>query len=220
MNTTPVYAAAQAEGMPAGWSEERSEDTKAFMLRTDNTVYLGENQSLVIEYTAEVGEYEDIEEVAYLNAMNSFSSQYDYYFLNSETPEEAHTSQYMAHSNSVPVIVTPDPVKVGGTIWIDKNRNGIWETGENVRDLSGYSIIQNMMDEVEIRLLEYTGTSQSSTSSGSYNKSEDTDWDENPNFVFDELNPARLLDTVTDIYGTDADDHMLRIPAESLIRLS
>ena len=201
-----VYAAAQAEGMPAGWSEERSEDTKAFMLRTDNTVYLGENQSLVIEYTAEVGEYEDIEEVAYLNAMNSFSSQYDYYFLNSETPEEAHTSQYMAHSNSVPVIVTPDPVKVGGTIWIDKNRNGIWETGENVRDLSGYSIIQNMMDEVEIRLLEYTGTSQSSTSSRTYNKSEDTDWDENPNFVFDELNPARLLDTVTDIYGTDADD--------------
>lgn len=201
-----VYAAAQAEEIPSGWSQEPGEDTKAFMVRTDNTVYLGENQSLVIEYTAQVGEYEDIEEVAYLNAMNSFSSQYDYYFLESETAEDAHTSQYMAHSNSVPVIVTPDPVKVGGTIWIDKNGNGVWETGEDVNDLSSYTIIQNMMEGVEIRLLEYTGTSQSSTSSQTYNKAEDDDWDENPNFVFEELLPARLLDTVTDIYGTDADD--------------
>lgn len=201
-----VYAAAQAQEIPSGWSTERSDDAKAFMLRTDNTVYLGENQSLVIEYTAKVGEYEDIEQVAYLNAMNSFSSQYDYYFLESETPADAHTSQYMAHSNSVPVIVTPDPVKVGGTIWIDKNRNGIWETGEDVADLSSYSIIQNLLDGVEIRLLEYTGTSQSSTSSQTYNKSEDTDWEENPNFVFEDLFPARLLDTVTDIYGTDEND--------------
>ena len=201
-----VYAAAQAEEIPSGWSQDPGEDTKAFMVRTDNTVYLGENQSLVIEYTAQVGEYEDIEEVAYLNAMNSFSSQYDYYFLESETAEDAHTSQYMAHSNSVPVIVTPDPVKVGGTIWIDKNGNGVWETGEDVNDLSSYTIIQNMMEGVEIRLLEYTGTSQSSTSSQTYNKAEDDDWDENPNFVFEELLPARLLDTVTDIYGTDADD--------------
>lgn len=198
-----VYAAAQAEEMPSGWSTERGEDTKAFMLRTDNTVSLGENQSLVIEYTAEVGAYEDIEEVAYFNAMNSFSSQYDYYFLENETPEEAHPSQYMAHSNSVPVIVTPDPVKVGGTIWIDKNGNGKWETGEDVKDLSGHTIIQNMMDGVEIRLLEYTGTRPSSTSSQTYNKSGDTDWDEDPNFVFENLAPARLLDTVLDEYGTD-----------------
>ena len=198
-----VYAAAQAEEMPSGWSTERGEDTKAFMLRTDNTVSLGENQSLVIEYTAEVGEYEDIEEVAYFNAMNSFSSQYDYYFLENETPEEAHTSQYMAHSNSVPVVVTPDPVKVGGTIWIDKNGNGIWETGEDVKDLGSHTIIQNMMDGVEIRLLEYTGTSQSSTSSQTYNKSGDADWDEDPNFVFENLAPARLLDTVLNEYGTD-----------------
>lgn len=199
-----VYAAAQAEEIPSGWSEERGEDTKAFMLRTDNTVSLGENQSLIIEYTAKVGEYDDIEKVAYLNAMNSFSSQYDYYYLENEKPEDAHSSQYMAHSNSVPVIVTPDPVKVGGTIWIDKNGNGKWETGEDVKDLSNHTIIQNMMDGVEIRLLEYTGTSQSSTSSQTYNKDGNAGWDEDPNFVFENLAPARLLDTVTDIYGTDA----------------
>lgn len=61
----------------------------------------------------------------------------------------------MVSSNSVSTSIQPALVQVGGHLWIDKNDNGVWETGESLNDLQNYEIINKLEDNIKIKLLRY-----------------------------------------------------------------
>lgn len=123
----------------SGWSvysnATNKNDIKAFIVATDNTVEVGQNETLVVEYTAKVNggtpwDEATLNQNAYENAVNSFACTYGQY--DKDDASKTVTQYDIIGSNQVSATVLPGQVKVGGNVWIDKNNNGVQDTGESM----------------------------------------------------------------------------------------
>ena len=193
-------------GCPAGWTEARPADTaiKAFIVAVDKTQILEATESLVVEYQTKVtnkegGQYtpEELEDISYLNAVNNFQCYYDSYPVTGEE-DDAKPADQPLESNSVSATIVPNPVKVGGHVWIDANGDGIRE--DTFGTYSNYKIVQDMLDKIEIRLHTYRNKTPglNTTAYGEprqYNQgSGDAGWYQDPNYVFDNLDAGLMVD--------------------------
>ncbi len=156
-------------------------------------------ESLVIDYTATVNGGEELSSdelsaISYQNAVNSFATHYFTYTFGAQNP--ALLSADILDSNQVTATTLPDPVKVGGHIWIDKNADGIRDTDESIDNFSDVSIIQELLDKVQVRLFSFRGTSQT-PSTTLFDKTTNLLWTANANFIFEDLNAAALNANLT-----------------------
>ena len=191
--------------LPEGWTSQLPSDKKtirAFVVALNNAeeVQLGNNDMLAVEYTAVVNGGEDwdvptLNENSWKNAVNSFSCTYSRFQSHDSTPQPVNE---VIGSNQVSNTIMPEPVKVGGHIWIDKNGNGVWEEGEDISKFQQNTLIQQMLDEIEVRLFTYTGTNSSSTGTLLFEQAKSTDWKSVANYQFTELNPGMLKENVSD----------------------
>ena len=180
---------------PNGWRKGNpTEDTKAFMLVTPRDICLAQGDSLVVQYEATVNGGKDLEPeilsgYSYNNAVNSFALQYNWYNLVDEEGKDPANydvtlNEYRMGSNTVSVTIFPATTKVGGQVWIDKNENGIRETGETIADVKDYDIVTDMLENIDIWLYTYRGTGNEQPSRKLYEKNQDTDWAETGTFIF------------------------------------
>lgn len=191
--------------LPEDWTSQLPADKKtirAFVVALNNAeeVQLGNNDMLAVEYTAVVNGGEDwdvptLNENSWKNAVNSFSCTYSRFQSHDRTPQPVNE---VIGSNQVSNTIMPEPVKVGGHIWIDKNGNGVWEEGEDISNFQQNTLIQQMLDEIEVRLFTYTGTNSSSTGTLLFEQAKSTDWKSVANYQFTELNPGMLKENVSD----------------------
>lgn len=191
--------------LPEDWTSQLPSDKKtirAFVVALNNAkeVQLGNNDMLAVEYTAVVNGGEDwdvptLNENSWKNAVNSFSCTYSRFQSHDPTPQPVNE---VVGSNQVSNTIMPEPVKVGGHIWIDKNGNGVWEKGEDISYFQQNTLIQQMLDEIEVRLFTYTGTNSSSTGTLLFEQAKSTDWKSVANYQFTELNPGMLKENVSD----------------------
>ena len=186
-------------GCPDGWTETRPADTaiKAFIVAVDEEQILETTESLVVEYQTKVTDEEgknytaeEMEKISYLNAVNNFQCYYDSY-PTTGSAEEATSADQPLESNSVSATIVPNPVKVGGHVWIDADGNGL-KDGKTIEDYSQYKIVQDMLDKIEIRLYTYRNKKpgMNTTAYGEafqYNQKNDGDWYNDANYVFDNL---------------------------------
>lgn len=126
---------------------------------------------------------EELQNRAWQNAVNDFVCQFSRYIEGTGSGQgiDSATPGQMLSSNSVSATILPEPVKVGGHVWIDKNANGVWESGESVADLCGDAIVEKLLDCIEVRLNSFEGTSSSASGTTSYSKP--SGWD--ANYTFD-----------------------------------
>ena len=204
-NINAVYA--QAENLkfdtvelPSGWSKGASPAATAIAvaIKQDETIALDPGESYVVEFHMNV-DYLGEEELAarsWTNTVNNFNCHYYSYAADISTAAPAS----LLSSNSVSATILPEPVRVGGHVWIDKDADGVWDADESVSDasLSGRSIVKNLLDVIEVRLNTFEGTSSSASGTTSYNKSADQDWYTNANFIFEQLDPASPNENITD----------------------
>lgn len=196
--------------IPGGWHDGAATgDTKAFILVTPRNICLESGDSLVIEYTAQVNRGQELDPEAlagysYENAVNSFAIQYNWYNLLAEEGKNpadynVQKNEYSMGSNSVSATLSPAETKVGGRIWIDKNEDGIRQTGEYIEDVKDYKIIQNMLENVEIDLYEYRGTNDEEPNRTHYRQDieEDSTWMTTGKFQFDRLLTGALKEDST-----------------------
>lgn len=191
--------------LPEDWTSQLPSDKKtirAFVVALNNAdeVQLGNNDMLAVEYTAVVNGGEDwdvptLNENSWKNAVNSFSCTYSRFQSHDPTPQPVNE---VIGSNQVSNTIMPEPVKVGGHIWIDKNGNGVWEEGEDISNFQQNTLIQQMLKEIEVRLFTYTGTNSSSTGTLLFEQAKSTDWKSVANYQFTELNPGMLKENVSD----------------------
>ena len=191
--------------LPEDWTSQLPADKKtirAFVVALNNAeeVQLGNNDMLAVEYTAVVNGGEDwdvptLNENSWKNAVNSFSCTYSRFQSHDRTPQPVNE---VIGSNQVSNTIMPEPVKVGGHIWIDKNGNGVWEEGEDISNFQQNTLIQQMLKEIEVRLFTYTGTNSSSTGTLLFEQAKSTDWKSVANYQFTELNPGMLKENVSD----------------------
>lgn len=191
--------------LPKDWTSQLPSDKKtirAFVVALNNAdeVQLGNNDMLAVEYTAVVNGGEDwdvptLNENSWKNAVNSFSCTYSRFQSHDPTPQPVNE---VIGSNQVSNTIMPEPVKVGGHIWIDKNGNGVWEEGEDISNFQQNTLIQQMLKEIEVRLFTYTGTNSSSTGTLLFEQAKSTDWKSVANYQFTELNPGMLKENVSD----------------------
>lgn len=186
-------------GCPEGWTETRPADTaiKAFIVAVDEEQILETTESLVVEYQTKVTDEEgknytaeEMEDISYLNAVNNFQCYYDSY-PTTGSPEEATRADQPLESNSVSATIVPNPVMVGGHVWIDADGNG-WKDGKTIANYSQYKIVQDMLDKIEIRLYTYRNKrpGMNTTAYGEalqYNQKNDEEWYNAANYVFDNL---------------------------------
>ena len=200
-NYSRFFGAVQGaqDGCPDGWTETRPADTaiKAFIVAVNEAQILETTESLVVEYqtkvTDEEGNHytaEEMEKISYLNAVNNFQCYYDSY-PTTGSKDEATSADQPLESNSVSATIVPNPVKVGGHVWIDADGNGR-KDGKTIEDYSRYKIVQDMLDKIEIRLYTYRNKKpgMNTTAYGEafqYNQKNDEDWYTDANYVFDNL---------------------------------
>lgn len=189
---------------PAGWTKtpgttkEDKEKIKAFIVAIDDSVKLEGNASLVIDYTAQVNGGKDwdpatLNNNSWKNAVNSFSCTCTQYTLSNP----GHTwSSGVLGSNLVSATIYPEKVKVGGNIWIDKNNDGVQDTGESIDNFKENTLIQDMLDNLGISLSTFSGTS-SLPSTTPFNRTNAT-WETEAEFVFADLYPAMLKENTAD----------------------
>lgn len=181
--------------MPDGWhDEDPTNATKAFMLVTPRNICLAQGDSLVVQYEATVNGGQDLAPeilsgYSYNNAVNSFALQYNWYNLVDEEEKDPENydvtlNEYRMGSNTVSVTIFPATTKVGGQVWIDKNENGIRETGETIADVKDYDIVTDMLENIDIWLYTYRGTGNEQPSRKLYDQSMDTDWTATGTFIF------------------------------------
>ena len=187
------------DGCPEGWIETRPADTaiKAFIVAVDEEQILKTTESLVVEYQTNVTDKEgnkyteeEMEKISYLNAVNNFQCYYDSY-PTTGSAEEATPADQPLESNSVSATIVPNPVKVGGHVWIDADGNGR-KDGKTIEDYSRYKIVQDMLDKIEIRLYTYRNKKPgiNTTAYGEalqYNQKDDENWRNDANYVFNDL---------------------------------
>ena len=178
--------------LPDGWSDTPGRTVTAIAVAVckDAAVALASRESYIVEYRMAVGELtaEELQNRAWQNAVNDFVCQFSRYIEGTGSGQgiDSATPGQMLSSNSVSATILPEPVKVGGHVWIDKNANGVWESGESVADLCGDAIVEKLLDCIEVRLNSFEGTSSSASGTTSYSKP--SGWD--ANYTFDGLDSA------------------------------
>lgn len=197
----------ETSALPEGWTDARPSDAKsvrAIAVAFSDEVTLSSNESLTVEYTARVNGGEpydtaELSENAYKNAVNSFACHYSTFTTSNPTPV---AKGQVLGSNVISNTILPERVKVGGHIWIDKNANGVWEEDESIDNFTDNSLIQQLLNNLEIRLWKYDDPY---TLVGIFNQAGNENWSTDANFVFEDLDPAMKQDDVTDdeLYGED-----------------
>ncbi len=210
---TNVYQAAKnavwgTDFTDAQWNKD-PKGAKAFLIVFSNDITLGIHERMEIDYAADVDTYTENElaDIAYKNAVNSFACNYSYYSLSGGGISQDNPVKYdgVLGSNSVSVTIFPTEVKVGGHVWIDVNENGVWESGESISDLAAYDIVSDMMDEIEIRLFRYTNSTDIPAGSLDYDQTLSSTWKQDGNYVFDELRPSDLQEGIDNTPAEDED---------------
>lgn len=196
-----------ASGWVASVDQNNVSQIKAFIVVTDDTVRLNNNENLIIEYTAKVNngqpwDEETLSNNSWQNAVNSFSCAYSRYDL-SDSSSALTKAGIIMGSNQVSATIMPNPVSVGGQLWIDKDGNGVRETGEalfeqkdtdgdgqpeTVNNFGNNYLVQQLLKKFNISLDTYSGSNPTSDGSTPYNKA--TTWD--GKYLFSGLNPAML----------------------------
>ena len=129
------------------------------------------------------------------NAVNNFACTYSQLEeRDGETVSVPEPLNKVLESNEVSATTMPNPVKVGGNIWIDKNGDGVRDTGEEITAFAGNILIEDMLSKVEVNLNTYHGD-ETSASVTPYGGSLSTS---TANYVFDNLDPAMVRDNRTD----------------------
>ena len=178
--------------LPAGWSTSPDGTVTAIAvaIRKDAAVALAPRESYVVEYRMNVGELsqQELQSRAWQNTVNDFACHFSQYIEGTGAGQgiDSATPAQPLSSNSVSATILPEPVRVGGHVWIDKNANGIWEEGESATDLSGDAIVHKLLDCIEVRLNSFEGTSTGASGTTSYAKP--SGW--NAHYVFDGLDSA------------------------------
>ena len=190
--------------LPSGWVTSVTDKTaiKAFAvaLKEDQAVQLKNDEALVVEYQAQPngGEPWDADILntnSWQNAVNSFACTYSRFSENHREPEWVGN---VFGSNQVSNTIVPAEVGVGGHIWIDKNNDGIWQADESISNFKSNYLIQQMLDEIEVRLFTYTGTNPNPTDRSELYPTTGTTWKSEANYQFTGLIPAMLREGVTE----------------------
>ncbi len=190
--------------LPAGWTNvAEGNNVTAFAVALRRDCVLASGQSCIVQYKLDVGDLteEELAERSWNNTVNDFVCHFYKY---AQDPNKA--TAVTLNSNSVSATILPGYVKVGGHIWIDVDEDGVWDQGESVSELNDHAIVQNILNNVEIRLYSYAGNNTNYSLVGEYKKDQDTNWMQNANFVFDKLDSAAPREGVQEsaLYnGTD-----------------
>ncbi len=194
----------EESALPEGWTSTLPNDKttiKAFIVTTDSSVQLDNTDSLYIEYTAKVKDginpwtEEELSNNSWKNAVNNFACTYSQLEeRDGETVSVPEPLNKVLESNEVSATTMPNPVKVGGNIWIDKNGDGVRDTGEEITAFAGNILIEDMLSKVEVNLNTYHGD-ETSASVTPYGGSLSTS---TANYVFDNLDPAMVRDNWAD----------------------
>lgn len=181
--------------LPQGWSDSEPDNVTAFAvaLKKDAAISLSSKDSCIIEYRLNVGELsdEEVADRAWSNAVNNFVCNF-WKYTNAQGIEDATPAAQALSSNSVSNTVLPEPVKVGGHIWIDKDADGVWDADESVNNFSQNQMVQRLLNGVEIRLNVYAGNGDRPVDAKTFSKG--TNWTSNAEFVFDGLDSANKQD--------------------------
>lgn len=181
--------------LPQGWSDVKPASVTAFAvaLKKDAAISLSGQDSCIIEYRLNVGQLSDeaVADRAWSNAVNNFVCNF-WKYTDAQGIDGATPAAQALSSNSVSNTVLPEPVKVGGHIWIDKDADGVWDAGESVENFSQNQMVQRLLDGVQIRLNVYAGNGDQPVDAKTFSKG--TDWTSNAEFVFDGLDSANKQD--------------------------
>lgn len=201
-----------------GWSDTKPADLTtvkaiAIAIKQDKQAVLSSNESYIATYHMTVGKLDESElaERSWNNAVNSFACQY-WQFTDDKGIDNAQPVASLLSSNLVSTTILPEPVKVGGHIWIDKDGDGKWEDGESVADLSSNALVQKLLSEVEISLYTYRGGDSIISHTDQFNKTSNQNWTADANFVFENLDPASKKDSATEaqLYSNTAKNNPLQ----------
>lgn len=181
--------------LPQGWSDTKPASVTAFAvaLKKDAAISLSGQHSCIIEYRLNVGQLSDeaVAERAWSNAVNNFVCNF-WKYTDAQGIGGATPAAQALSSNSVSNTVLPEPVKVGGHIWIDKDADGVWDADESVNNFSQNQMVQRLLNGVEIRLNVYAGNGDRPVDAKTFSKG--TDWTSNAEFVFEGLDSANKQD--------------------------
>ena len=204
-----------AASLPAGWSTSPGSTVTAIAVavRKDKSVALASRESYVVQYRMNVGQLspQELQSRAWQNTVNDFVCHFSHYIEGTEAGQgiDSATPVQPLSSNSVSATILPEPVKVGGHVWIDKNANGVWENGESVADLAGDAIVNKLLNWIEIRLNSFEGTSTSASATTNYVKG--AGWTGDANYVFTGLDSADPKGGAkeSDLYGGKGQNNLL-----------
>ena len=201
-NAAAVYAAVQNAqgGCPADWTENPDSMKKvtAFIVAIDRNESLKPNGMLTVEYTTDVGTYDaiDLAKIGYTNAVNNFAFHYSDYYSEGQAANADPAGRPLT-SATVSATLIPAKVKVGGHVWIDADEDGTWDKGtdgsENLARFKDYQIVKDLLNDISITLQTYTtkDSSDSAVYTGVlYQGKESDEWNNDANFIFDNLDPA------------------------------
>lgn len=181
--------------LPQGWSDTKPASVTAFAvaLKKDAAISLSSKDSCIIEYRLNVGQLSDeaVADRAWSNAVNNFVCNF-WKYTDAQGIDGATPAAQALSSNSVSNTVLPEPVKVGGHIWIDKDADGVWDADESVNNFSQNQMVQRLLNGVEIRLNVYAGNGDQPVDAKTFSKG--TDWTSNAEFVFEGLDSANKQD--------------------------
>lgn len=202
-NINDVYAAVEhikydAGSLPQGWSDSATGNVTAIAVafKQEAEIALAGSESYLVQYKMNVGQLseEELANRSWSNTVNNFVCQFSRY--SGDDVSAATPAATVLSSNSVSGTILPTPVKVGGHVWIDKNANGVWEEGESVSSMGNNSLVQKLLEVIEVRLNTFEGTSASASGTTSYAKGET--WKSDANFIFERLDPAVKKDGATE----------------------
>src|SRR5699024_7874292 len=108
---------------------------------------------------------EQLSNNSWKNAVNNFACAYSQLEnQNTRAANEPVPLGKILESNEVSATTMPKQVKVGGHIWIDKNGDGIRQTGEDISSFAGHPLIEDMLSHTSVSLNTYLGKVPSGSS--------------------------------------------------------
>ena len=201
-----------SQDLPAGWTEVLSQDKKeitAFLVAVNDTISLGAGESLIVEYSGQVNggtelSPDELNRIAYSNAANSFSCHYGTYAT--ANPEDVTPMSSVLTSNTVSATILPEPVQVGGRIWIDKDGDGVRDEDEDAGSFADNTLVQDMLQNIQLRLNTYQGY-DTGTPITDVKKSEN--WNDVASYWFENLDPAAYRDNIEENSAYDDDNNLI-----------
>ncbi len=198
--------------LPQGWTKTMPQDRgeiTAFLVAANRNIRLGEDESLIIEYSTQVngGEAltaEELNQIAYSNAANSFSCNYGTYAVSS--PDSVTPFDRVLTSNTISATILPAPVQVGGRIWIDKNGDGVRDSDEEAGSFRNHTLVQDMLNNIHLQLNTYEGN-DTGTPRTDVKKSEN--WNTIASYWFENLDSAALRDNVAEDDAYDENNELI-----------